>query len=769
MRGVVPVTTPQTGCAPVDPAWTSLPDNPCFHATLSATKAVTLRWRVKNAGTEVYIYDDTGTNFRDIGYLPARCPAQPLEACSTTVPVTGEGDFYRWLLRVEDAHGNRVHVPTELHVNRAASAIQVSGGGFVDALAPTDRYLHWRRIDGDSTAVPVSARSWVELRKPQSLVWSRLEGSDDSGASGVVHVPGSMLRQPGNVTYRFRECHTSDDDAPFCQAPMTANLKVGSDRFLNPNTLNAAPGEDIELQFTTRAGNERRLISSTLLPHTGDSGYLATTKDSFTVAGDRLTPGRHTIGLRSCLHGTTICSAPEILNIEVDAPVSWDYGRPYREDFREATAYPVHGAGLPLAITYGPSGGIWLINEFSTSIEHIAPTGALDSLTLPLGRYPGTDPSRQTATRPFATTLLGNSYFPASYSTLAERATRIGSTLWFTQGGEAMPTQVSNHSRVISMDLTLSDSLSTPYDDRFCVYNVPTDDENSHGNNAIIGLTAAAGRIWVAESRGLWGNDASVISSFVPDPANCDNLLVFENTEALATQPLQYCRSDSSPERDACMGRRALDDLPPGLKVAQLATDPVDDAVWFTDAHGRYLGRLDTSDGRSVQMYPLRVVHAELGLFAGFTWSLEVDDEAVYVAEYQTRHILRFDKATATFHEIEVPGATAQVNLHSLDIDRDSNRLWFTLSNDAMFPADTDASTIGYLDLDGWSAYVNNPGGNAPVEGVVYSGLGAPGATSQLHQNFTGIALDPATGSIALACFFRRQIVELTPKKRFRP
>ena len=48
--------------------------------------------------------------------------------------------------------------------------------------------------------------------------------------------------------------------------------------------------------------------------------------------------------------------------------------------------------------------------------------------------------------------------------------------------------------RVIAFDPSRATTPATPYDDRFCVYNMPTDDKEHLGNNSVIGLTWAKGR-----------------------------------------------------------------------------------------------------------------------------------------------------------------------------------------------------------------------------------------------------------------------------------
>lgn len=759
-------------CSPIDPAAKSLPDQPCFRAVLASENEISLQWRVTNSGPQVYIYDDFGVNFDDIGLRPATCPAAPKNTCFATVTVA-QGGFHRWRLHVQNDRGDNIYAPASITVPSPPSPIELTGGGFVDVLAPTGRHIFWTRTGTDVLLDPQIEDSWIEVRAPGSFGWARLEQSESPGSRGQVNVPDSLLRKPGNITYRFRECHVHTKGSNrFCSAPRMANLQVGTDRFLNQNPLYTDAGEDLELLFTARSGNERRLSSPTLVSPQNGKDFVATSEGSYSIDGALLTPGRHQVTLSSCVSGTDNCTTGDTLSILVDFPVRWETGRHYTNDFRAAVAHQVRGVGLPLDITYDVAGGIWLINEFSTSIEHISPEGAVESITIPLARYPGPDPSSLEVTKPFASALFGDKHVPSNFSITAERVARIGSKLWFTQGGSYIQADIKNNSRVISFDPSLVDSPSTLHDDRICIFNVPVDDRDRRGNSTVIGLTGAANRIWIGESHGIFGQEASEISSFIPDPDKCENLLVFEDPEALARQSLQYCKPGRTPEQDGCMERLLLDELPPGLKVAQLATDPVDGSVWFTDAHGHYLGNLVTDGESAITIYRLPIIHTDLGEFAGFTWSLRVDEGAVYAAEFATRHILRFDKATATFAEIEIPASASEVTLHSLDIDSATDRLWFSLHTTELFPVDKEASTIGYIDLAGWRRYIADPENTGVFNGVIYTGLepiGAPESDSGPYQAFTGIAIDPASGKIAVASFHRRQVTELTPTNSFRP
>ena len=224
------------------------------------------------------------------------------------------------------------------------------------------------------------------------------------------------------------------------------------------------------------------------------------------------------------------------------------------------------------------------------------------------------------------------------------------------------------------------------------------------------------------------------------------------------------------------MERNLLDALPPGIKVAHLETDPVDQSIWFTDAHGKYLGNLLPHKNNAVVVYRFPDTHDKphdgIVGFGGFPWTLKIDESAVYLGEYATQHILRFDKASSTFDEIHIPCTTSQVTLHSIEIDRTTDRLWFTLSNELPVPLDKKASKIGYINLTEWRDHIAEPQRKNSISAVIYSGLDTIPASKDRpnrHQAFRGIAIEPSSGKIALATMWRNQITELTPNAGFWP
>jgi len=808
---------------------------------------VTLEWRVAHSRPLVYIYDDFGPNYDDVGFKAAVCRQDTLDGCSTSFRV-GNGGFYRWQLMVESPRGSRTHAAASITVAAPFPLREVVGGGFVDMLAPSSRSISWVPDSRNDWADQNIDTAWVEVRAFPSLWTTKRYPRTGSGAS--ITIPESALSAPGHFRYSLRDCHLPRySDTKLCSPEKSVGFIVGSDHFLGYTPIQPESGRDLEISFTTDSGSVRLLSSPTLINPNNGWPVVATTRGSYVIDGKLLTPGLHRIELVSCNWKTNTCSnrkdaeraaetgyvqqkpagyyhqgeliatltpedgspsqaiyAPvdgevhfestssvhkvkagaliaysitrnsDVLHIQVDSHMDWTLHRQYTDDFYPGKAYQVIGGGQPLDVTYGPDRGIWLLNEFSNSIEHVTADRKVETINIPLGRNPISEPNAFAAVKPFLLTIANSGAFPSSISALAERSTRIGQKIWFTQGGGLLrqPAGSNNHSRIASYDPRLSDSPLTPYDDRICVYNLPADDPEGYGDNQVIGLTAAGGRIWVAESRGFFNDKRSSISSFIPSKRLCANLLNFEDKNALASQKLQYCDTGRTPEQDGCMARLMPSYLPDDIKIAHLETDPEDDSIWFSDAHGKYLGHLIPAQDNRIEVFRLPDSHAGpldgMPGFGGFPWNLRVDSDAVYIAEYATAHILRFDKASATFNEVMLPCPTSQITLHSLALDTVRDRLWFTLANESHVPMAVATSTIGYMDLASWRSYLADPPRSDTIKGVIYEGLDSIAASPEHpgeEQAFRGIAIDPRSGKIALATMWRRQLIELVPHSGF--
>ena len=466
----------------------------------------------------------------------------------------------------------------------------------------------------------------------------------------------------------------------------------------------------------------------------------------------------------------------DILNVIIDSPVSWDEGRNYLDDFSEGAAYFMPDSENALDIIYGKEHNIWLLNEFSNSVESLSKGAIKDSLEVPLLRQADSVTNRFKAVEPFQIWLSAAAPRATTITSLAERLTDIDGKIWFTQGGGLNPGSVSvsgNHSRIVAFDPSTQDSPNTLYDDRFCVYNLPPDNLDSLDDNHAIGLTTAGGRIWIGEIRGFFTDRRSVLSSFVPAKRLCNNLIDFNDPTAVAEQALQYCDIGKTPEQDGCIEKVVL---PADIKIAHVETDPIDESIWFSDASGQALGNFNPRRSSALKIFRLPDNHRRpfsgMPGLGGFPWRLQVDDKAVYFVEYATRHIIRFDKKTSSFDEIQVPFANQQVRLHSLALDKMRNRLWFTLCNESKVPLDPGASTLGFIDLGDWEQYIDDPVKWPRISAVIYSGLeNIPPADEHpdQHQSFRGLAVSPTSGDIALATMHRSQITVLKSRTGFWP
>lgn len=466
----------------------------------------------------------------------------------------------------------------------------------------------------------------------------------------------------------------------------------------------------------------------------------------------------------------------DILNVIVDSPVSWDEGRNYLEDFSEGAAYFMPDSENALDIIYGKEHNIWLLNEFSNSVESLSKDAIKDSFEVPLLRQPGSLTNRFKAVEPFQIWFGTAAPRATRITSLAEKLTEFDGKIWFTQGGGLNPGSVTmsgNHSRVVAFDPSIQNSPNTLYDDGFCVYNLPLDNLDSLDDNHAIGLTTTGGRIWIGETRGFFTDRRSVLSSFVPAKALCNNLIDFNDPTAIAEQALQYCGVGKTPEQDGCIEKIVL---PADIKIAHIETDPVDKSIWFSDVSGHALGNFNPHRSPKLKIFRLLDNHhgdfSEISGLGGLPWRLLVDDNAVYFGEYATRHIIRFDKETSSFDEIPIPFANQQVRLHSLALDKMRNRLWFTVCSETKAPIDPKASTLGFIDLGDWDQYIDNPWKWPRISAVTYSGLeNIPPAHERpdQHQSFRGLAVSLTSGDIALATMHRSQITVLKPRTGFWP
>ncbi|KAA1194398.1 hypothetical protein F0M18_02910 [Pseudohalioglobus sediminis] len=551
------------------------------------------------------------------------------------------------------------------------------------------------------------------------------------------------------------------------------------------NRRNAVPAEKSGAFWRRREGNYRegeeigRLFPadkspmiSVLAPATGEVHYLQSGPVSEVAAGDLL--------------AYSITQPGDLMTISVGAPMDWVLARPYTDDFYPATALASRSKGQALDIAFDTEGAAWLLKEYSNSLERVSVLGEVEILGLPMPRHtagasmadqpPG---SAFPPSKPFTFNWGAMWWGRSSITSLAEKITLIDNKIWLTQGGSLLSDplrQLPNLSRVIAFNPETAGSPTTPYDDRFCVYTMPADDVDGRGDNQVIGVTGLMGRIWVAESRGLLSEDQAYLSSFVPDPRLCDNLLTVEDANAMQSQPMQYCADGHSPEQDGCVEKLPLPSHERPIKIAHLEADPDAGLIWFTDASGQFLGSYDATGESGFILRRFSEDHLDaydsIGKLGGFPWDLQVTTDAVYVGEYASRHILRFDKSSGEFSEISVPYLGRHSKLHSLALDRLRDRLWFTLAYECAVPGKHARSTIGYVDLASWRRLLETDSSSGNISGVIYDGLETAPACEMhpgRHQNFRGIAIDPNSGRIAIATGLREQVTLLEPRAGFWP
>ncbi|NND66468.1 MAG: hypothetical protein HKN19_02670 [Halioglobus sp.] len=743
---------PEWDCTPLDPLRGQLPAKPCFRATLSQHNLVTVEWRVRNSRGLVYLADALGPNYIDPGYQAAEC-ADGFEGGCRYRQRVNSGGFHRWQLGVTAPSGEQLFATTELTVP-APFPPRLTGGGALDPLAPQPVVVSWEADPRNAPHNATLRSAWIAVQDPETGRWPVGELWPRSGDRAHYTVLPSMLDDAGELNFVARDCRTvANTRIRLCSANSWAGLYSTGDHFLADNPLYIDGDKELQLTFTTRAGQERELDSASLLP----GGPVRTTAASISLAAPNLTAGEHELTVRSCTGER--CAAPHTLRIIVDSGVSWETNRDYEEDFYPAVAHNLFGEGIPLDITWGANSGLWLTREFTNSLTHVDATGKLHVYEVPLGRraqFASANPQR---VKPFAINLGDQGRVATSISGLSEKVIEAHGKLWFTQGGDRHKGAVQggvNYSRIVSFDPAAQDLAVTAQDDRFCVYAMPSAPDAADGDNHVLSIAAVGQRIWVSEMRGLRSKRPGAISAFLPDAVHCSNDLDYSDPRALAGI-MSYC-SNGATAADGCIETWPI----ANAKPAMLEADPTDGSLWFTDAGGNYLGNFDSRREQPFKLHPL----AEP---SRLDWSIRADADAVYFVSFFKRTLYRFDKRLQSIQGLTIPSrATQGAKLHTIDIDHRTRRIWFTLANENPVARKPDAATIGYIDLDSWQAQVN--GKAEKVRGVVYTGLQRapyPERRPHRHQGFHGIAVEPGTGRIAIATMWRDQVTQLSPRPEF--
>lgn len=429
-----------------------------------------------------------------------------------------------------------------------------------------------------------------------------------------------------------------------------------------------------------------------------------------------------------------------------------------------STPYPEWlpgGIGDPGNPVFDSQGQVFFDAEFNNAMGEIDPNvsptdSAVAALPVPLLQKPNTTAKTFTPVTPFANPLYGSG--ESTTSAIGDSAIGANGSVWFTQGGTGLGpsgAQQWNHSRIVSFNPSGPGDPSltgTQYDSRYCVYSVPSNNNNADG------LAWDGQRIWYAEP------GTNSISWFYPDNLTsktglqCDSMLDYSTTDP--NNPLwangqhQNCASGVVPTTASnCVYNYALPNSagePGGIQ--QLQADPYSPIIWYTNFNSGYLGKVDynpsTGAITDISEYPLPPPTS--GIFS-FPNSLAVDQNYVYVMEFGGADIVQFNKQDLQAAPVVIHLPRATTNVSGQDLQIYQGKLYFTLSGDA---------GLGYLTLSSLES------GGSP-SGVIYTGFSTLPDPDNADHNEAGMAnldtfsIDPATGNVAAGDFSRQQIVLL--------
>ena len=491
--------------------------------------------------------------------------------------------------------------------------------------------------------------------------------------------------------------------------------------------------------------------------------------------------------------GTLYTPHYETISVVIGDATEWEE-RSISDDFLDVTAIESMTEGGPVDLAHDASGNAWILNEFTTGIDRVAPTGdGIDSFTFP----------RRSLAEPFRNPLAPDTNPSTSWMTRrADQVTRVGDVMWFGLGGHpsGKPDGIRNRSLILSWDPSKVDDSTTYYDERICAYVLP-------GNgNRLIGLDGfmqdGQTTIVYTDRGGVMGSDS--ISSFVV-PDGCDNDFDFNNLDKHASGVLQDC-SPAERNLPGCVFRAAItgSELRSHIAVDKYLSLGAWIIVWYVDQNGQ-LGLVawpkdpshqegcpDTGSLISVTApaCAYEVALPDEGIVRKgdlvdvlqrtYPWALQVAEDAVYVGEYADKDVVRFEKdldcypwivavvPLTCFDELHVPFEDQQVQLHSLAVDTATDRLWFTTTSDNHNYREQDAGGLGFVDIASWTAHAAD--GVSPIYATTYSDLAsynAGGDGSSATQGLRGVSVDAGTGRVAVADGLRRQILTLTPKPGF--
>jgi len=383
----------------------------------------------------------------------------------------------------------------------------------------------------------------------------------------------------------------------------------------------------------------------------------------------------------------------------------------------------------PLAITVDELHRVWVNQEFHLEFQVLDPAvGEVRGLPIPKPPDPG----------PFATTLFGD--HRTQMCTLGEDImVDPQGRIWFTQGGGHLYSGVyPNHSRIVCFDPEAAPG------ERYRVYNMPGD------WNEVIGV------IWDPYRERIWFTNAGMdigakIVSFDPEAIPYDNHFDF-------SRPLWHQVCGPGEPDDSCYHVYPLPNE--HSYPAHLVID-AEGYVWYTGYWGDAMGRLNPETGE-VEEFPLPepIGQAPPVPFVGCgPWQMVIADNGdVVFNEFFDNTLDRFDilrvgdpeclELDSTgynpcIQELVVPEADlVNEQVHSIAFD-DERKLWFTQHG----PDEPGGRvSLGFVTPD-WRHIVRLP----PLS--LFPGEGGAAAA--------GIAIDPATGDIWFAEFYRQRIGRL--------
>jgi hypothetical protein len=674
--------------------------------------------------------------------LPALGETQDYAWCSEAVPVTFAVEASQF-----NAPSNyRLEAPSGQALNLTWNGSAVAGAFWV-VDAPTLGIWEW--VSTPSYLIPANKMvpGFHDIRLV-SAVW----GGAWSNHVAEVHVPQGVQGTAHCLHPLGLDMFPNFSRFIRVTAPSTPPSTVNHPEYCN----NAATGADVDI----------------LAPALGTPGFVVND-------GAALAPGQH-VGFVQAEFVPYIGHRQVTVYDPAQPPPLWQI-RSFETDFADRRFYPVYNiptAGIPIAVFLDQNGDTWNTTEFGSALVHARKDGTITRHEVPLAGVWNADKLRFERVKPFK--LFGN----ATIAGGGERVVGGGGYVWFGMGGGYGDAGEGNHSRIVRYNPSGTDDPLTEWDDRMCVYNVPVPNlaDPAHAQNWVIGVA------WDEERGRLWFTEAdpahAALSWFKPSLLPCDNFLDYSSLTAIQNAVHQYCTpAQDANENAACIHKIDFSEsqTDPSLKAVvdpfHLVVDLAEDAVWFGEWSGQMLTRFDIAT-KTVKRFPLsrkNAKHPFTLLYGASIGHPLVDQNYVYFNEYADSDLARFDKSTwndpaclaldpagrnPCMSEVHLPVPDVQTNMaaHSIDIDQDRKRVWFSFVQDQKNGPD---AAIGWVNLAG-----TNQAEPELKPGVLYTGLGALVDTTRKDvgpASFSGISVDRVTGKVAAGDFHRKQILLLCP------